>query len=106
MRTKNINPLDRSGGLEVLYPSGCLDVTFVWIPKCCNYNPNSGLTSGKGNRKFECRVQQPEQVLAALLRKEPAARRAFCACNPTPPLTDRGATVDRAVEDRRQDGPV
>jgi len=51
-------------------------------------------------------VQQPEQVLAALLRKEPAARRAFCACNPKPPLTDRGATVDRAVEDRRQDGPV
>jgi hypothetical protein len=67
--------------LRSAFPPESLDVTFVWIPKCCNSYPNSGLTSGKGNRKFECRVQQPEQVLAALLRKEPAGRRAFCVRN-------------------------
>jgi hypothetical protein len=46
------------------------DVTFVWIPKCPKYHPNSGLTRPMGGRKFNLECTGIEQVLVALVRKK------------------------------------
>ena len=66
------------------------DVTFVWIPKCPKYHPNSGLTRPMGGRKFNLECTGIEQVLVALVRKK-ARRKAglFCAVSqPSRPIAE------------------
>jgi hypothetical protein len=60
-----------------LWSAQSLDVTFVWIPKCLNFNPNSGLTPSKSSRRVNAECTGIEQVLAALQRKKPAPKVGF-----------------------------
>ena len=68
----------RRAGL--MWSAQALDVTFVRIPKCLNFNLNSGLTPGKSSRRVNAECTALSRCWLHFNAKSPSQRWAFCVC--------------------------